>query len=126
LFSKKEGRKSRKSTLLFLPVCPYILEMGALGFWGRYNIDEFEAVVAKWVRRHNINLCEDSPVICAIRSFFHNKFSFHVDRYFKVTQKRVELGAELHCTSDTTDLSLLHRILAEARELAEVSKIFKF
>jgi hypothetical protein len=89
-------------------------------------IDELEAMVAKWVRRYNTNLFEDSPVICAIRSFVHNKFSFHVDRYFKVTQKLVELGAELHCTSDTTDLSLLHRILAEAREPAEASRIFRF
>ena len=99
---RKKERSPENILRLFLSLYPDLLERGALGFWGKYNIDEFENVVERWVRRDNINLFDDSPIVCAIRSFSYNIFPFHVDRYIKVTQKLIELGADLHRRSSRT------------------------
>ena len=123
---RKKERSPENILRLFLSLYPDLLERGALGFWGKYNIDEFENVVERWVRRDNINLFDDSPIVCAIRSFSYNIFPFHVDRYIKVTQKLVELGADLHRRSETTGLSLLHEILAEGNDPYESCKLYEF
>ena len=123
---REKGRNPGKVLDLYLPVYPDILERGVLGFWSRYNIDEFETVVAKWVRRDNINLFDDSPIICAIRSLTYNKFPSHVDRYVKVIQKLIGLGADLHRISEMSELSLLQELLAEGNDPYAASVIFKF
>lgn len=123
---RKKGRLPEDILQLYLGIYPDMLERGVLGFWGKYNIDEFEKVVTSWVRRDNINLFDDSPIICAVRSFSCNKFPFHVERYIKITQKLVELGADLHRRAETTGLSLLHEILAEGVDPYEASRMFKF
>jgi hypothetical protein len=123
---RRKERDSERIFRLYLSLYPDMIERDVLGFWGKYNIDEFETVVEKWVRRDNINLFKDYPIVCAIRSFVHSIFSFHVDRYIRVTQKLIEMGADLHRRSETTGLSLLHEILAEANDPYEAMEIYKF
>jgi hypothetical protein len=111
---------------LYLSVYPDLLERSVLGFWGKYNIDEFEPVIEDWVTRDNINLFEDSPIICAIRSLASDIFPFHMDRWIEALLKLIRLGADLHRRSETTGLSLLHEILAVTYYPFLSSGVFNF
>jgi hypothetical protein len=57
------------------------VERSGLLFWTEYRIDEFEYIIEDWVTWDNINLFEDSPLLCAVRSMKRDEYDLNWQYY---------------------------------------------
>jgi hypothetical protein len=90
------------------------------------NIESFEVIIETWVNSENINLFNDSPLLCAMRSLrWRPPWPIKL-RWIKAIQKLIKMGADIHQFSKSSKVSLLHEVLGIAKQSWDVPEAFNF
>lgn len=106
---------------------PDCIEGSVLQFWDTMTIEVFETVIETWITRENINLFDDSPILCAMRSMQWDSPPWPTKlRWIKSIQKLIKMGADIHRLSRSSKVSLLHEVLSLTKAPYDVPEAFTF